>query len=161
MRMTKAEWVVSVVGGAAFAAWLRMAAHGWLLVIEPLTTEELARMRRDHVRHPQWGICLRCADNDCRRDPRGEWPCDAAKLLADRDDRDYGTNVYGRDPMEFMTVDAFSDHCHCGAEGMGPSHPRHGTDPGQLVPDLWTADAIVAREADLALDKAFEAAGEA
>lgn len=80
---------------------------------EPLTAAELARMRRDHVRHPQWGICLRCADNDYRRDPRGEWPCDAAKLLA--------------------------------------GYPTP-------IPDVWLADAIVAREADLALDKAFEVA---
>jgi hypothetical protein len=90
--------------------------------MDRLSEAELARMRAEHVSKCT-DLCKEYGEHDdycpeCEID----WPCDAARLLHD----------YAPGPVPHLAgiIDA---HCHCGAQGMETSHPRHAPTPEQQV----------------------------
>lgn len=112
---------------------------------DPLAATEIERMRAEHVEIESSfnGI----PRTECKHCLEGHWPCDAARLLDHmtldawwrsfpaysgspvdlpmefQPDGTYGLIVVGRDPRAHLPMDVV--HCHCGAEGMEPTHPVH------------------------------------
>lgn len=110
------------------------------LMPEPLSTETIARMKRQHVNWPEdpdhCGHCCSCDD-----DPNEDscFPCHVALLLAELERVKvvlaslFGTKIAGLEsqlmsPGEWDTLKnrlVTEAHCHCGRDGMEPAHPSH------------------------------------